>query len=223
MRKEDEGGSLSSVAAALGYSQTGPSTMGFLKRLEMADTDDPHAHSYPLDGLSGRDTSQAVKDKFKGLIRQLPAKTYLDKLIDMFLTKFNWQYYAVDPDILRAQLDQWNRIPFKQLSSMGPQALPPELRAFPAVLFQIIATSLLIVDEGPDSEFEALKYAGSMTFEDLAMDYSDSGVAIVNLFDKRSLTLTTVQASFLRASFLKFMAKVTESVSPGVFHCVNCD
>lgn len=213
-RKTDD--TLSSMAATWGYSQTGTSTISFLKRIETADVDDDGgseeapSRMYPN---GGRQDSFVIKEKYKGLIRQLPAKVYIDKLIDIFMAEFNWQYYMVDPNIFYAQLDEWHNLPFSVLSSSGPQALSPDLKVFPAVLFHIIATALLSLPEGPDPVFDALKYAGNMTFEDLAADYSESGSAIVNLFGKKSLSLTTVLAEFLRASFLKFTGNVTESVS----------
>lgn len=211
------------MAAALGYTQAGASTLGFLKRIETQDgSDDSGAGSSSAQSLpvSTRD-SFTVKEKFKGLIRQLPARTYLDRLISIFMSTFNYQYYTIDPDIFYAQLEEWHALPFKLLTTTGPQGLTPDMRAFPAVLFQVIGTALLVVPEGGElaTEFGALKYAASMTFEDLAMDYSESGMAIVGLFDKRSLSITTVQAAFLRAAFFKFMAQVTDSVGVGSAIC----
>lgn len=206
---------LSSMAAAFGYSQTGASTMSFLKRIEAADDGNVSATTGPAgassSSLSSLD-SPVVRERYKGLIRQLPAKNYLDKLIDLFMLRFNWYYGSIDPDVFYRQLDEWNRMPFKVLSSLGPMGLSPDLRVFPAVLFQVVATALLIVSEDPASEMSALKYAGSMSFTDLADDYSESGVAILALLGKRTLTITHVVAQFLRASFLKFTAHVTESV-----------
>lgn len=214
------GESLSSVAVALGYSQAGASTMGFLQHIQTEDgSGGDTSSSAPHASLSsaGRDP-QTVRERFKGLIRQLPARAYLDRLITIFMTTFNYQYYVIDPDVFREQLERWHALPFRLLTTTGPQGLTPDMRVFPAVLFQVAATALLVVTEeqgggSKAAEFEALKYAAGMTFEDLAMDYSESGMAIVGLFDKRSLAVTTVQARFLRASFLKFTAQVTESVS----------
>lgn len=187
--------------------------MALMEKIDKADVEgseaDGPASSQATPGL--RRDSAAVKEKYKGLIRQLPAKMYLEKLIDVFLANFNHHYWIVDPDILYRQLEEWQSLTFKSISTLGPQSLSPDLRAFPAVLFQIIGTALLTVSEGSDSIFEGLKYAGSMSFEDLACDYSESGMAVVNLFGKTGLSLTTVQAEFLRASFLKFSANVTES------------
>ena len=215
---------MSSVAAALGYSQTGASTMGFLRRIETQDDGGSSGVSVPDAGApptaSTTRDAEAVKERFRCLIRQLPARTYLDRLIAIFLSTFNYQYYPVEPDVFRAQLEQWHALPFKLLTSRGPDGLDPDMRVFPAVLFQVVATALLVVKDndnntqgGLAAELGALKYAAGMTFEDLAVDYSESGMAIVGLFDKRSLAVTTVQAEFLRAAFLKYTARVTDSVS----------
>ncbi|KAF5006106.1 hypothetical protein FDECE_7478 [Fusarium decemcellulare] len=206
---------LSSKAADWGYAQNGASTMGFLKQIETAtDGEDgsPVSATKPRGpSLSSSDEDLSLREKYKGLVRQLPAKVYIDRLVEMFMRGFNWQYYAVDPDIFYSHLDEWNSLPFSTLSSVGPRGLRPELRAFPAVLFQIIATALLLLPERPDPVFDALKYAGSMRFEDLAVDYSESGQAILDLLGKKYMSLATVQAQFLRASFFKFTAKVTEA------------
>lgn len=106
---------------------------------------------------------------------------------------------------------EWFSLPFHVLNTEGPQALPPDLRAFPALVFQVIATALLNLPPGPDPTFDSLKYAGSMTFEDLALDYSESGVAIISLLGKRQVSHTAVVSGFARASFLKYSGLVTEA------------
>lgn len=209
-----DNGLLSSITASWGYSQSGPSTAALMKRIESAAVDGGDETETDRLVHHTRDDSAAVKEKYKGLIRQLPARGYIDKLVALFMKDFNWQYYMVDAHPFYKQLDEWYRLPYSVLSS-GPHAMSADLRVFPAVLFQIIATALLtLCDSDADSEFSAMKYAGSMTFEDLAADYSESGATIVNLFGKRNLSLTTIQAEFLRASFSKFTANVIESVSP---------
>lgn len=217
--KRDE--PLSSAATAWGYSQTGASTIGFLKKIESVGTDSEDAMQDPKPQRSRQDNF-ALREKYRGLIRQLPAKIFIDKLVEIFLKEINWQYLFIDPDIFYSQLDEWNNLPYSVLSSEGPYGLPRDLRTFPAVLFQMIATAVLVRPEGPDSAFETLKYSSSMTFEDLAADYSESGAAIVNLFGKTNLSITTVQAQFLRASFLKITANVAESVRVFFHFHIGC-
>lgn len=206
-----------------GYSQTGASTLGFLKKIEGADTGAGEQSLAELtvnpgrgegDDAGGAENSVGTRERYKSLIRQLPARPFVDRLVETFFRDFNWQYYTVDRDVFEEQLAEWNSLPFSLLSTAGPQALPPELRAFPALLFQVIATALLILPEDqPDETFDALKYAGNMSFEDLALDYSESGVAVLTLLGKRHMSMTTVLAGFARAAFLKYTGMVTEAVS----------
>jgi hypothetical protein len=191
--------------------------MGILKRIEtLTDGEESSADLYDRcrDSNAGSPGKElALREKYKAIIRQLPARDYIDKLVEMYLHSFNWQYYAIDPDIFYAQLQEWNSLPFSVLSDIGPRGLNLELRAFPAVVFQIIATALLLLPERGDPRFDSLKFAGGMRFEDLAIEYSESGQAVIDLLGKKHLSLATVQAQFLRASFHKFTAKVTDAVS----------
>ncbi|KAF5677798.1 oleate activated transcription factor 3 [Fusarium heterosporum] len=204
---------LSSKVADWGYAHNGASTMGILKRIEtLTEGEDISSRISDESNRGSPGKELALREKYKAIVRQLPARNYIEKLVEVYMRGFNWQYYPIDPDILHAQLEEWNSLPFSVLSDVGPRGLKPELRAFPAVIFQIIATALLLLPERPDSTFDPLKFAGGMSFEDLAVEYSESGQAIVDLLGKRHLSLTTVQAQFLRASFHKFTAKVTDAV-----------
>ncbi|PHH87905.1 hypothetical protein CDD83_8247 [Cordyceps sp. RAO-2017] len=203
---------LSSVAATWGYGQTGSptSTMTFLKSIETAEAGPVDA---PVDAPTSRVQHQtfAVREKYKGLVRQLPAKSVTEKLAGMFLDEFNWEYGFLERELFFRQLDEWNGLAPSTIYSDGPQGLSSDLRVFPAVLFQVMAKALLLVPDDSPSAFDDLKYAQNMTFEDLAMDYSEAGASVVRLFGKRSLSITTVQAEWLRASFLKFTGNVAES------------
>lgn len=203
--------SIPTKVANFGYSATGASTLGFLRKIEGANPAEPlSALAHDSAGATHADPLH-MRDRYKSLIRQLPARTYIDKLVDIYFHDFNWMYYGLDRDVFDRQLAEWFNLPFDLLTKGGPQALSPDMRSFPALLFQVLATALLVLPSGPDPTFDSLKYAGNMTFEDLAMDYSESGVAICSLLGKRQMSITTVLAGFTRASFLKYVALVTES------------
>ncbi|KAL6809083.1 hypothetical protein GGI42DRAFT_230279 [Trichoderma sp. SZMC 28013] len=202
---------LSSMATSWGYAQTGASTLCFLQKIERASEADGEDALSSTSGQASYQDTFAVKEKYKGLIRLLPARMYIDQLAEIFFKDFNWQYYLVEPQIFHELLDQWSNLPFKVLSSRGPEALSPDLRVFPALLFEVIATAMLVLPKPLHESFESLKYAANMTFEDLAADYSESGVAIINLFGPKMLSSTSIQVGFMRAAFLKYTANVTES------------
>lgn len=73
-----------------GYSATGASTLGFLRKLDGTN---------PEESLSrmalGRDLNSeyfGTRERYKSLIRQLPARSYTEKLVDIYFKDFNWQY-----------------------------------------------------------------------------------------------------------------------------------
>jgi hypothetical protein len=218
---------LSEAAARWGYSQSKESlnTASMLSEIEARDEESGH-------GLTSRITIDhylqpvaKVRERYKSLIRQLPARVFIDKLVDIYFNEFNWQYPVLDRQLFLRQASEWNKVPFHVFQTTGPQELAPELRAFPALLFQIMATALLVVPNQPSSDFDALKYAASMAFDDLALDYSESGADILSTLGKGDVTFTTVQAGFLRAGFLKYTAQVIPSVwrlrtSFGAWHSV---
>ncbi|OIW27959.1 OMPdecase-domain-containing protein [Coniochaeta ligniaria NRRL 30616] len=209
--RENPGDSIPTKVANFGYSATGASTLGFLRKIEGANPAEPLSALARDAGGSHADHLN-MRERYKSLIRQLPARTYIDKLVDVYFHDFNWMYHGLDRDVFDKQLAEWFSLPFNLLTNGGPQALSPDMRSFPALLFQVLATALLVLPSGhPDATFDSLKYAGNMTFEDLAMDYSESGVAICSLLGKRQMSITTVLAGFVRASFLKYVALVTES------------
>ncbi|KAF3361109.1 PHO85 cyclin-6 [Verticillium dahliae VDG1] len=182
--------SLAAAAANWGYSPSGGSTIGFLKKIESANGDTSLSASAPPTD----DEHYAIKEQYKSLIRQLPAKGYIERLIKIYFREFNHNYYPLDEDIFLVQLAEWNNLSFNTLSSSGPQGLSPDLRVFPALLFQVLGTALLILTDEPHEFYDHLKYAGSMSFEDLAADYSESGMSILNLLGKRHLTLSAWHA-----------------------------
>lgn len=202
---------MSSRAVDMGYSQTGTSTIGFLQKIESADDS-----GAPLAAqlCSPHADPAAAGEKYKALIRQLPSRPLLVTLKDLYFRHFNWYYYFLEEAIFDEQLEQWNNLPFSALGD--PMNLPDELRAFPALLFQVIATALLVLPDEPGldlKKFEALKYSSSMTWDNLASDYSENGMAVLRLFKKRHVALTTVQAQFTRTAFMKYSAEVADSVS----------
>lgn len=73
-----------------GYSATGASTLGFLRKLDGTN---------PGESLSrmamGREINSeyfGTRERYKSLIRQLPARSYTEKLVDIYFKDFNWQY-----------------------------------------------------------------------------------------------------------------------------------
>ncbi|KAI0143396.1 hypothetical protein BJ166DRAFT_540115 [Pestalotiopsis sp. NC0098] len=201
-------------AADFGYSNSsgnGASTLGFLKKIEGAGSGEPLSSVGGVGEPAPEGEHFGSRERYKSLVRHLPARTFVEQLVDIYLQQFNWMYYAIHEAEFMEQLEMWYQLPFHLLSNAGPQGIDPTLRSFPALLFQVLATSLLAVSDENDVRFVSLKYAGNMTFEDLALEYSETGVAILSLLGKRQMTVPTVLAGWVRAAFLKYTGQVTEA------------
>lgn len=201
----------SASAADFGYSASAgsSSTLGILRKIE-------NAAGAPLDGMPSEipsEESYDMRERYKSLIRQLPAKTYVEKLIDVYFHDVNWQYFGIDEPLIRDLINKWYSLPFNVLSGSGPLALDPMLRALPSLLFQMVACALLYLPHDTEKTFECLKYTSNMTFDDLSVEYSEAGMAILTLLGKRQMSIITVLAGWCRASLLKFSGMVTEAVS----------
>ncbi|KAK6592047.1 fungal specific transcription factor domain-containing protein [Botrytis cinerea] len=196
--------------SALGYAKSNGThsntTLGIFKKIEAEVNDGAAVTSHSITTSE----NAGLREKYKSLIRQLPSRPAIDMLLKTFFHEVNFQYYALDEGTFRDHLRNWNNLSFATLNK-GPQELPADLQFFPALLFQCIAMSLLFQPPDHDSSLESLKYAAGMSFDDLAADYSDSGVSILTLLGKRNTTLVTVQAGFVRASYLKYSGMVPES------------
>lgn len=195
-----------------GYSsQSSHNTLGLLRTTEQ------HAdHNPTSSGSSGtnhhplRRALQSDADrKYKELVCQLPSQPCIDILTQTFFYDVNWQYDLLDEEQFREQLEAWGKVSYFDLQA-GLEKLVPEIRVFPALLFQVLAHALLF-HAPQDERIKSLMVMAGMTFHDLGVEYSDIGARILSLLGKRGITIATVQAGLLRASFLKSSGKVVEA------------
>ncbi|RDL35460.1 Zn2 DNA-binding protein [Venustampulla echinocandica] len=194
---------------AFGYAKSNGNintTLGIFKKIEKHDAGESSLLAHPAAGASDQ---SGLREKYKSLIRQLPSKPYIEQLLPTYFREVNYQYYPLDEGIFRDHLQNWYNLSFSTLNK-GPLELSGELQFFPALLFQCLALALQFQPLDYDKGLDSLKYAAGMSFDDLASDYSESGVAILNLLGKRNTTLLTVQAGFLRTAYLKNVGMVTE-------------
>jgi hypothetical protein len=166
--------------------------------------------SIPAEPLSAlHKPCQTGSEWYKAYLRELPPMFIIDKLATNFFNNINWQYSPLDIVTFVEDKAQWDALSYADISK-GVQALQIEIRFFPAVLFQVLALSLLYWDPNDDS-FGCLKYKSDMSVEDIAKDYSESGAALSAALVKDGLSRTGVQAMFLRTLFLKTTGRVLES------------
>lgn len=161
---------------------------------------------------AGPPGADALRGRYKDLVRQLPTGPLVDHLVEVYFRDINWQYYPLEHGDFLLRLAEWRRAPLAVFASAGPGALPPETRAFPALLFQVLANALLGVPDDAGGPFAALKYTGDMTLQDLAGDYCESGEAVLALLGRGDVSVTGVQAGLLRAMFFKQCLRIVDAV-----------
>ncbi|KAH8766563.1 hypothetical protein BGZ57DRAFT_856992 [Hyaloscypha finlandica] len=195
--------------SAFGYAKSNGNnntTLGIFKKIEDNDTNSALISS--LHSTSG--DHSGLREEYKSLIRQLPAKPFIEQLVATYFQEVNLQYYPLDEGIFRDLLRSWNNLSYSALNK-GPLELSGDLQFFPGLLFQILALALQFQPPDYDPSLDSLKYAAAMSLDDLATDYSKSGSQILCLLGKRNTTLVAVQAGFLRTQFMKNCGLVPES------------
>jgi len=201
---------LANQVSEFGYAKNGSNntTMGVFNKIESHDPGFPVDPMMPLP-VQTVDYSR-LRDKYRTHIRLLPVKPLIDKLLETYFTSVNYHYYPLDEGTFRDLYTDWQNISHATLNR-GPQELAPDLQFFPALLFQTLALALQYQPPDYDPSLDALKYLAGMSFDDVASEYSESGLSILDLLGVRKNTLIKVQASFLRTSFLKNCGMIPES------------
>lgn len=191
----------------LGYSNHGDyNSMSLLRTAELYGSQDSSAATSVQSHHSlGSDSD----GNYKKLVRQLPSQACINTLVQTFFSAVNWQYDLLDEEDFGEDLDAWRNLPYSELQ-LGLEKQAPHLLVFPALLFQVLAHALLF-HPPHDELINSLMTMAGMTFHDLAIEYSDSSAELLALLGKKYITVTTVQAGLLRASFLKSSGKVVDA------------
>lgn len=208
--KPAESDSAAQQMSAFGYAKSNGNnntTLGIFKKIEDYDADPSALISNSPSNFTNHG---GLREEYKSLIRQLPSKPFIEKLVTNYFQEVNYQYYPLDEGIFRDLLNSWNNLSFSTLNK-GPLQLSGDLQFFPGLLFQILALALQFQPPDFDPSLDSLKYASAMSLDDLASDYSESGNRLVCLLGKRNITLVTVQAGFLRTQFMKNCGLIPES------------
>lgn len=86
------GAGMSDKLTNFGYSSTGSSsTLGFLSKIDGTNANEASLSSMAMGRESGGEHF-GTRERYKSLIRQLPARSYTEKLVDIYFKDFNWQY-----------------------------------------------------------------------------------------------------------------------------------
>lgn len=189
----------------LGFSELNPSTSFGLCQKAVKGI-----HSQPADCFRlPAEQLETGSGWYKSFLRQLPSTTIIESLVSSFFESINWQYSPLDSSAFTEQKSRWESLNFASLSA-DVQSMPSDIHFFPAILFQVLALSLLHRDSY-EAGLECIKYAPSMTLDDMAYEYSAAGVALSAELSKHCLSSSAIQAGFLRTIFLKTTGRVVES------------
>ncbi|KAK4065903.1 transcriptional regulator family: Fungal Specific TF [Trichoderma aggressivum f. europaeum] len=203
----DSGSGKGHQLSKLGYARTGTSTADYLDRIDVGD-DEVVGELETCPTASGYGN---LWERYKSLTKQLPTRECIAELTDFYFQKINWQYYILDESSFRQKLHDWYRLDLQPFAAKKFELLPTDVKAFPALLLEVAATSLLLMTPDGALELKYLKRIDGMSFETMAVKYSETGMAILNLLGKTRISLTTVFADFLRVAFLKYFGQVIES------------
>jgi hypothetical protein len=129
-------------------------------------------------------------------------------LVDIFFDQVNWQYSITDRNYFMPQLAEFYEAT-RSLFSEDRADVPPDVFTFPSLLFQVVGSAFQFLPPDYDRSLDDLCMGKS--FDDLAKNYSDSGVEMLGLFEKESLNLISIQAGFLRVTLLKSFGYVVEA------------
>lgn len=193
------------ISEDMGYSlDSSTGTLGLIRLAEAQK--DPM--SSPFQQFQHREEHLTIH--YKKYIRQLPSQKHIEALTRIFFTDVAWYYDIIDENSFLQQLHSWNAVPYP-IITQDPSKLPPDLRPFPALLFQVLAQALLLLPTNPGGFVLDLKHRPDMSFADLATEYSEAGHEILVLLGSKGTTLNKVQAGLFRASFQKSTGFVVEA------------
>lgn len=137
----------------------------------------------------------------KLLISRLPPKHIIEELTATFFLDANWHYFILEELYFNDLYSHWYGTDTSPLPYLSLDGSSQELRYFPALLFQVLALSLQFIS--PESV--AWGFFGNVS--SVSKNYSDTGVELLELLEEHDSALTAVQASLLRASWLKNLGR----------------
>ncbi|KAE9365404.1 hypothetical protein N431DRAFT_420550 [Stipitochalara longipes BDJ] len=144
------------------------------------------------------DSVSTTWQKYWQVVSELLCIPVFDELIASYLSEVHWIYGIIEPRYFNDTLREWRKFTSSTSGSRSVDTISAELRCFPAMLFQLLATSLLFLPPGTKIE----RSLDSSPLE-LSQKYSDAGVEVIHLLGCQGTTLVGVQHDLLRAAWLK--------------------
>jgi hypothetical protein len=137
----------------------------------------------------------------------------INELVNIYFSEVNWYYPIVERYYFKKVQTSWLGAVQKEDNAseqIDLLNLPRDILYFPALLFQILAIGLQFAP--PDAKASKVLGVGNLLASDrLSRQFSDKGMAIMNILGRYHTTLVAVQHDFLRALWLKDCGRGSES------------
>lgn len=133
------------------------------------------------------------------ILQRLPANHVTKELVRVFFREVGWYFPVLDEEFFTEVLFRWLAVQSVD-SKIG--TLTSETKAFPALLYQVLALGLQFVP--PNSTAVASLGVVDLARRDkLSKLFSDAGMMLLDSLGRHEPTMMSVQADFLRTSWLK--------------------
>lgn len=143
-----------------------------------------------------------IRSQYYGYVRRLPSKQHQEVLVQIFFSEVNNTVAVLDETIFKEQAARWWTTGIDIVLSEGPEGLPADLLAFPALIFEVFALALIRINGPYDLRLDELKFSPSQTFNALAQEYIESAEALSRLLAVATPTLTGIQQSAVLTQWL---------------------
>ncbi|KAE9986014.1 hypothetical protein EG328_006565 [Venturia inaequalis] len=185
---------------AQGYGYSNSDTLGSMGMLtKVIDGIDADISSQPE---ATSKTQSKIRPQYHGYVRRLPPKQHQEILFRIFFREVNSTVAVLDETIFKEQAVRWWATGNDTILTKGPEGLPFDLLAFPALLFEVFALALIRINGPYDVQLDELKFSPSQTFKALASEYIECAESLSRLFAATTPTLTGIQQGSVLTQWL---------------------
>lgn len=143
-----------------------------------------------------------IRSQYYGYMRRLPPKQHQEVLFQIFFSEVNSTVAVLDETIFKEQAVRWWATGNDIILTKGPEGLPFDLLAFPALLFEVFALALIRINGPYDFQLDELKFSSSQTFKALAHEYIECAESLSRLLPAATPTLTGIQQGSVLTQWL---------------------
>lgn len=146
-------------------------------------------------------------------MKELPSTSIVNELVDCYFNEVNWYYPILERYYFEQLYKPWLEKVFAlkdNAKNIQMSSLSRDLVYFSAMLYQVIAIGIQFTPPGTLAP-KILRVETIVASDRLSRQYSDKGMAIMNILGRYHTTLTGVHHDFLRCLWLKDCGRGSES------------